>query len=90
MRTSNPLYRKKWILCRKWVQVHIRSHKKHGSGAAEYPSREKYPRKEQMTIRLPKELKEKIEKEADKRNISFNGMVNQLIYNGLEAIRQRK
>jgi len=53
-------------------------------------SGEKYPRKEQMTIRLPKELKEKIEKEADKRNISFNGMVNQLIYNGLEAIRQRK
>ena len=42
--------------------------------------------KEQTTIRLPKELKEEIEKEADKRNISFNGMVNQLIYDSLKAI----
>lgn len=44
--------------------------------------------KEQTTIRLPKELKEEIEKEADKRNISFNGMVNQLIYDSLKAIHQ--
>ncbi len=46
--------------------------------------------KEQTTIRLPVELKERIEKEADKRGISFNGMVNQLIYIGLEVIHQGK
>lgn len=46
--------------------------------------------KEQTTIRLPSELKEQIEKEANKRNVSFNGMVNTLIYEGLKVIHQEK
>ena len=42
--------------------------------------------KEQMTIRLPVELKIKIEKEADRRAISFNAMVNMLLFAGLEKL----
>ena len=45
--------------------------------------------REQTTIRLPAELKKEIEKEANKRNISFNGMVNNLIYEGLKIVRQK-
>ena len=44
--------------------------------------------REQTTIRLPVGTKEEIEKEADKRNISFNEMVNMLIYNSLKMIRE--
>ena len=44
--------------------------------------------KEQTTIRLPSELKEEIQKEADKRDISFNGMVCRLLKEGLTVIRQ--
>ena len=39
--------------------------------------------KEQTTIRLPKELKDRIQKEADKRGYSFNGMMIELIRRGL-------
>lgn len=46
--------------------------------------------REQTTIRLPAELKKEIEKEANKRNISFNGMVNRLIFEGLKAVHQKE
>ena len=46
--------------------------------------------KEQTTIRLPKELKEEIEKEANKRNVSFNGLVNMLLYDGLIFLHQKQ
>lgn len=42
-----------------------------------------------VTIRLPKELKESIQKEADKRGISFNEMVMLLINKGMEFIHQK-
>lgn len=44
--------------------------------------------REQTTIRIPKETKEQIEEEAGRLNISFNGMVNRLLYEGLKIIRQ--
>lgn len=40
--------------------------------------------REQTTIRLPAELKEKLQQEADKRDMSFNGLVNLLLTAGLE------
>ena len=40
--------------------------------------------REQTTIRLPAELKDKINREADKRNISFNAMVILLLREELE------
>lgn len=46
--------------------------------------------KEQTTIRLPAETKREIEKEADKLSISFNEMVNVLIYEGLKVLHQKK
>lgn len=39
--------------------------------------------REQTTIRLPSELKEKIQKEADRLGISFNAMVLILLEKGL-------
>lgn len=44
--------------------------------------------REQTTIRLPTELKEQLQKEADKRNQSFNGLINLLLAKGIERINQ--
>ena len=44
--------------------------------------------REQTTIRLPAELREKIQQEADKRNQSFNGLINFLLAKGIERINQ--
>ena len=44
--------------------------------------------KEQTTIRLPVELKERIQREADERGASFNETAVLLMRKGLEAIRQ--
>lgn len=41
-------------------------------------------KKEQLTIRLPAELKEKIQAEADEKGISINAVVIILILKGLE------
>lgn len=41
--------------------------------------------REQITIRLPAELKEQVQKQADEMGYSFNGMVVALIRKGLEA-----
>lgn len=41
--------------------------------------------KEQITIRLPTELKEIIQAEADKKGISINAMVIILLRKGLEV-----
>lgn len=40
--------------------------------------------REQTTIRLPAELKEKIQQEADRRGMSFNAMLIILVEKGLE------
>ena len=42
--------------------------------------------REQTTIRLPAELKEQLQQEADKRNQSFNGLINLLLIKGIERI----
>lgn len=47
-------------------------------------------KREQTTIRIPMETKQEIEKEADRLSISFNEMVNRLIYEGFKVIRQKK
>ena len=44
--------------------------------------------REQTTIRLPKDLKEKIQREADKRGDSFNGFVIVLLNKALKSIYQ--
>lgn len=44
--------------------------------------------REQTTIRLPAELKERLQQEADKRNQSFNGLINFLLAKGIERINQ--
>lgn len=38
----------------------------------------------QITIRLPSELKEKLQKEADRLGVSFNGLVIDYLWSGLE------
>lgn len=40
--------------------------------------------REQTTIRLPAELKEKLQKQADQIGISFNEMVIKFIHVGME------
>ena len=40
--------------------------------------------KEQTTIRLPAELKERLQQEADKLSISFNGLVIDYLWKCLE------
>lgn len=40
--------------------------------------------REQTTIRLPKALKEEIQRQADKMGISFNAMLIILVQQGLE------
>ncbi len=44
--------------------------------------------KEQTTIRLPKELKEKLQREAEETGISFNSYILLLIDKGHQAIYQ--
>ncbi|MDR1574115.1 MAG: hypothetical protein LBS24_07375 [Clostridiales Family XIII bacterium] len=44
--------------------------------------------KEQTTIRIEAELRSKIQREAERRDISFNEMINLLIYKGMELINQ--
>lgn len=44
--------------------------------------------REQTTIRLPAELKEKIQQEADRRGESFNGFIMIMINKALELIDQ--
>jgi predicted HicB family RNase H-like nuclease len=44
--------------------------------------------KEQTTIRIDAELRSKIQREADRRDISFNEMVNLLICKGMELVNQ--
>lgn len=39
--------------------------------------------REQTTIRLPAELKEKLQQEADKIGVSFNELIIKLIHEGL-------
>jgi predicted HicB family RNase H-like nuclease len=46
--------------------------------------------REQMTIRLPADLKEKIQREADKRGFSFNGLVIEFLRCGLEQSQEQK
>lgn len=41
--------------------------------------------RKQMTIRLPQELKEKLEEEAEKRGDSLNGTMIRLLYEALRA-----
>lgn len=41
----------------------------------------------QTTIRLPAELKERLQREADKRGISFNSLVLILIDKGLRQLQ---
>lgn len=40
--------------------------------------------REQTTIRLPAELKEKLQQEADKIGVSFNGLVVSCLWAALE------
>ncbi len=40
--------------------------------------------KQQITIRLPDELKKEIQQQADQKNISFNAEIILLIHRGLE------
>lgn len=41
-------------------------------------------KKEQTTIRLPAELKKQLQQEADKLGVSFNGLVIDYLWKGLE------
>lgn len=43
----------------------------------------------QTTIRLPSELKEQLQKQADEMGYSFNGMVIEAIQTGLEVESRR-
>lgn len=43
----------------------------------------------QTTIRLPSELKEQLQKQADEMGYSFNGMVIEAIRTGLEVESRR-
>lgn len=45
-------------------------------------------RREQTTIRLPAELKERLQRQADRRGLSFNAYVLLLIDKGLQAERE--
>ena len=45
--------------------------------------------REQTTIRLPVDLKEQIQREADRRGDSFNGYVVQLLHLGLKVSRPK-
>lgn len=49
---------------------------------------ERYVKKTQTTIRLPAELREQLCKEADKRGVSFNGLVCLLLKKALEKVNQ--
>jgi len=42
--------------------------------------------REQTTIRLPTDLKEQIQREADIRGQSFNGMICYMLFEALELI----
>lgn len=42
--------------------------------------------KEQITIRLPADMKEKVQQEADKRGISFNAMIIWFIQEGFGEV----
>ena len=44
----------------------------------------------QTTIRLPAELKKKLEQEADRRGDSFNGLIIQLLEKQMEYIIQNQ
>ena len=44
--------------------------------------------KEQTTIRLPAELRNAIQREADKLDISFNEMIHLLVCKGIEFIHR--
>lgn len=48
-------------------------------------AKEKLPEREQTTIRLPKELKERVQRRADEEYQSFNAEVLILLRKGLEA-----
>ena len=42
-------------------------------------------KREQVTIRLPTELKERLQQEADKRGISFNALITIFLLQSLGA-----
>lgn len=44
--------------------------------------------KEQTTIRLPIELKEELQREAQRRGESFNGLINLLLYKAIKLMRR--
>lgn len=46
------------------------------------------PEREQTTIRLPAELKERLQREADRRGDSFNGLVVMMLNMAWELIHQ--
>lgn len=46
--------------------------------------------REQTTIRLPADLKEQLQREADKRGFSFNGLVIEYLHRGLEQNQAQK
>ena len=45
-------------------------------------------RREQTTIRLPEDLKERLQRQADRRGLSFNAYVLLLIDKGLQSERE--
>ena len=44
--------------------------------------------REQTTIRLPSELKEQLEKEAQRRGDSFNGLINSVLYDFINRTQE--
>lgn len=46
--------------------------------------------REQTTIRLPADLKEQLQREADKRGFSFNGLVIGYLRQGLKQDQEQK
>lgn len=46
--------------------------------------------REQTTIRLPADMKEQLQREADKRGYSFNGLIVEYLRQGLERNRAQK
>ena len=49
-------------------------------------SGEKYPRKEQMTIRLPKELKERLQREAERKGYTITDSIKFILKNHQRTI----
>ena len=84
-RNANAARREKLTDCRKWsgIAVNKAGNGREKSGLGRRVKRVLHNNKEQITIRLPVELKEKLQQEADRKGYTITDLILFILWNAV-------